>query len=459
MRRSLELRRQRAAIVNEMQDLTKNSGAWNANGNGARSAAQNKWHDLDAQQKSLERDIYRAEADELGEQMRHVTPPPQGPEGRITGTDGWPAFERRSKPQQEQYSENRSLLPFAKDLESAEYRTAFDRYLRGGTDALNSQQRNMLTDLTAEVRTYSGLSTSTSGDAAGYTIPIAFQRELEVRLKFYGGMRKVCRVLATSAGNILDWPAMDDTSATGEWLAEANPVSQLNPAFSQVQFNSFLCSSRQVLISLQVLQDNAVNLEGVLGEAFAIRIGRTSNLAYTVGAGVTEPQGIITAILADAVPNIVQATGSGTNDGISGNTEANSIGSDDLENLVAALDENYRPGASFMFHTKTGDALRKIKDKYGRPLWSASMAASTPNMIFGYPYTQNNDLDQIGAGKYPVLFGDFSKHVIRDAGGISVFRFNEAYMASHQIAFQAWLRTDSRRIQQSAFALLRNPLS
>jgi hypothetical protein len=38
-------------------------------------------------------------------------------------------------------------------------------------------------------------------------------------------------------------------------------------------------------------------------------------------------------------------------------------------------------------------------------------------------------------------------------------RYNELYMPNHQIGFQAFLRTDSRRLQQAAFALLCNPLS
>ena len=69
----------------------------------------------------------------------------------------------------------------------------------------------MLTDLSMEVRTYSGLSTSTSGDAGGYTVPISFQREFETALKAVCQLRANARILATPSGNLLDWPTMDDT--------------------------------------------------------------------------------------------------------------------------------------------------------------------------------------------------------------------------------------------------------
>jgi HK97 family phage major capsid protein len=251
---------------------------------------------------------------------------------------------------------------------------------------------------------------------------------------------------------------MDDTGQIGEFLAEQNPVSQANPSFGQVQFSSFLASSKQVKLSVQILQDSAFDLESELGTAFAIRVGRIINQKYTNGTGTADPQGLIYAIQNDAVPNTVKTTGSSSNDGGSG-TEANSIGTDDLEQLIAHVDPLYRPGAMFMMHSDTLDYLRRLKDKYGRPVWNAGVAASSPDTLYGYGFFYNQDMDKIGAGKYPVCFGNFSKFVVRDVGGITLVRFNELFMSTHEVGFQSFLRTDSRRLQASAFSLLWNPLS
>ena len=252
---------------------------------------------------------------------------------------------------------------------------------------------------------------------------------------------------------------MDDTSNSGEFVGENNGVSQLNPTFGQVQFASYLASSKQVLISVQLLQDSAFDLESELSQAFAIRLGRILNNKYTVGTGSGCPKGLIYTIQNDAVPNVVNAVGSNSNDGISGNTEANSIGSDDLDNLISAVDPAYRTNAKFMMNWKTIDFLRKVKDKYGRPLWVASLAVGEPDRIFGYPFDWNSDMDTVAAGHYPVVFGDFTKYIIRDVGGVTVVRYNELYMPNHQVGFQAFLRTDGQRLQQAAFSLLYNPLS
>jgi HK97 family phage major capsid protein len=447
---SLSLRRKRAQIIDQMMDLTERTAFG--------GEQQARWKELDRQQKSLEGDIMRAETSEHRESLTRVIPPPGlGQPG--DGTFGFSRSDSGYRPPQASIADNSRMKPFLSDLDGPEYRESFNRYVRSGMDSLTATQRNRFCDLNAEVRTYSGLNTSTSGDAGGYVVPIGFQRELEVKFKAVGRMRQNCRMLNTSTGNTLDWPTMDDTSSTGEFLAEANPVSQLNPTFGQVQFTSNLASSKQVLISVQLLQDSAFDVESFLAEAFGIRIGRVINSKYTNGTGTGEPQGLIYAIKNDAVPNVVNATGSNANDGISGNTEANSIGSDDLDNLIAAVDPMYRPGSMFMLHWKTIDFLRKVKDKYGRPLWNAGLAANTPDSIYGFPFDWNTDMDQIGAGKFPVLFGDFSKHVLRDVGGVTLTRFNELFMSNHQVGFQAWLRTDSRRLQSSAFSLLYNPLS
>ncbi len=152
--------------------------------------------------------------------------------------EAYSGFEPRSLPQQQNFSESRELRPFEQELAGKQYRDAFHTYLIGGEKMLNSGARNLLADTSAEVRTYTGLNTTTSGDAGGYVIPIGFQRELEVRLKAVGRMRANCRMLTTATGNTLDWPTMDDTDNTGEFLAESNPVTQLNPTFNQVQFQS-----------------------------------------------------------------------------------------------------------------------------------------------------------------------------------------------------------------------------
>lgn len=452
-----ELRQQRAALVQEMHDLTEKTSF--------PAEAQKRYKELDAQQEGLKLQIEALERQEtLNAEMRRLKPPPTGQPivdpangGTRTLTPVDNSLENREffSEEQKRYFELRN---------SQEYRKAFWKHFRSKGD----RPESILDEcLNLESRTYAGLGDATSSTDGYYLVPIGFQRELEKRLISFGGMRRNARVLNTSTGNVMNWPVADDTANVGNWVAEAGAVAQVNPTFTNVQFNAYLASSKQVLLSVQLLQDSAFDMESYLAEAFAIRLARITNPGYTTGSGSGQPNGILTAIEADGTPNVVTAVGDASNSGAS-DDGSNSIGTDDLSNLIGAIDPMYRIGAKFMMHWTVLDYLRKLKDKYGRPLWEVSISQGVPDRIFGYEYDWNADMSSWtqGAGEsganaslYTVLFGQFSKYVVREIGGITMVRFNELYMPNHQVGFQAFLRTDGQRIQQYAFSLLKQASS
>jgi HK97 family phage major capsid protein len=112
----------------------------------------------------------------------------------------------------------------------------------------------------------------------------------------------------------------------GEFLSINSPVQIANPTFDRVTLSSNLCSSKQILVPVQLLQDSAFDLESELSDAFAIRLGRILSDKYTTGSGSGEPQGLL---LAGVVTNQVTAIGDKYT---SGSTYLNSIGVDDLAN-------------------------------------------------------------------------------------------------------------------------------
>lgn len=455
-----ELRQKRAAIVQEMHDLTEKTGF--------PAEAQKRHKELDVQQDEMRVQIEALERqDKLNEEMRKVTAPPAGAIITDPANGGQRTLTAVSNEIETREFLSDDHRKYFELRNSQEYRKAFWKYTRSlGRDP---KPDSILDEcLALEARTYSGLGDASSGTDGYYLVPIGFQRELEKRLISFGGMRRNCRVLNTSTGNVMNWPTADDTANVGNWVAESNPVSQVNPSFGNVQFNAYLASSQQVLVSVQLLQDSAFDLEAYLAEAFAIRLARITNPGYTTGSGSGQPKGLITSITGDGSPNVVTAVGSVSNDGGSGEDGSNSIGTDDLSNLIASIDPFYRVGAKFMCHWSVLDYLRKLKDKYGRPLWEVSIAQGTPDKIFGYEYDWNADMSAwtqgaaesgANASLYTVLFGQFSKYVVREVGGITMVRFNELYMPNHQVGFQAFLRTDGQRVQQYAFGLLKQAAS
>ena len=153
--------------------------------------------------------------------------------------------------------------------------------------------------------------------------------------------------------------------------------------------------------------------------------------------------------------------GANGNSGNAGDTDLTSVGTDDLGDLVSALDPAYRVSKScgFMANSTTWDKLRRQLDKYGRPIWAVSVAAGEPDKCWGFPYFYNQQMAGIGAGNISMLFGDFSKYILRDSLGVTFVALREKYIENHQVAFLAFARTDGKLLQPAAFNYLQHPLS
>jgi HK97 family phage major capsid protein len=204
--------------------------------------------------------------------------------------------------------------------------------------------------------------------------------------------------------------------------------------------------------------DSAFDIAGLLANAFGERLGRSLDTALWTGDGSTIPiTGLLTALQA-ATGRSVLAVGANANDGVS--NALNSIGTDDFSALIDKLDRAYqKPENKFVFSQSTLNALRKLKDKYGRPLLESSMAQGSETKIFGYDYQIDNAFAGIGAGNISVCFGDFSKYVLRRVAGFTLIRLNELYMANLQRGYIAFMRLDAKLLQAKAFSYLTHPLS
>jgi HK97 family phage major capsid protein len=405
----LSLRKQRRELSERMSACL----------NSTSPSALAEWRALDAQQDKLGQEIQRIEQDIL-ERAESVA-------------NGNHRFERPNVGEHNDRALSRTA--------SASYKRDFEVWIRTGKES-------------AEMRALG----DASGAPGAQLVPQGFSGELEAKMKYWNGVANIARTITTDTGNPLPWPTMDDTSNTGEWLAEAAPVTTADPTFGNVTLGANLLSSKQVKVSVALAQDSAFDMGALLLDAFGERLGRAQDTAYWTGDGSTIPvTGLLTALQA-AGGRSVLAVGANLNDGVS--TALNSVGSDDFSNLIDKLDRGYqRPTNHFVFSQTTGNALRKLKDKYGRPVWEVSLAQGSPETIFGYPFQIDNAFANIGAGNVSVAFGDFSKYVIRRALGITLVRFNELYMPNYQIAFQAFLRTDAKLLQSAAFSILTHPLS
>ena len=88
----------------------------------------------------------------------------------------------------------------------------------------------------------------------------------------------------------------------------------------------------------------------------------------------------------------------------------NGFGTDDVIDLVYALNPRLRGNARFSANTTTQGHLRKLKDTNGQYLWQPSLQAGQPDRLIGYElFTWEEMGDPTTLNALPLAFGDFNK--------------------------------------------------
>lgn len=296
--------------------------------------------------------------------------------------------------------------------------------------SLNPRASEMVIKLTPDYRTIlkENRDLSLTAGSGGYTVPVGFSNSLERALLAFGGVRQVANVLRTESGNPLHWPTTNDTTNKGEIISEAGSIgNSVDMAFAEVIFGAFKYSSKNLKVSSELLGDSFFDMASMIGSMLGERIGRIQNDHFTTGTGTTLPKGLTVA-------------------GASGKTAAatNAITSDEVIDLQHSVDPAYRPQASWMFHDTIFAYIRKLKESTTNAyIWQPGMQQGAPDMLLGQRYTINQSMaSALTTGQKLILYGDFSKYVIRDVREVRLLRLNELYAANDQVGFVAFMRTD-----------------
>ena len=276
---------------------------------------------------------------------------------------------------------------------------------------------------------------STSTTAGGYIVPTGFQSAIEKSLLYVANLRQYATVLRTESGNPLQIPTVDDTAQVGERVSENSAMNTQDVTFGQKTLNCYLYNSKIVQVSLQLMQDSAIDPGQLFGELLGERLGRIQQTEFTTSDGSSKPEGVAYA----AAAGVTAAS-------------ATAIATDDLLGLVHSVDRAYRgPNAAFMMHDSILLAIRKLKDTTNQPIFSQSYVQGEPDRILGIPVIINSAMDSTMAStKRSVLFGDFSKFFIRDCMDLQIVRLDERYAEYGQVAFVGLLRSDSKLINTAA---------
>ena len=437
-----ETRHERDSLATEMRALVDSfedsPEKWGGN-------EDSKYKQMTRKLDLLDRNIKRVE-DHNAEQRRieRATKHDQDEKAELRGLSIADVFERAmeitARPDLEATKRSGDYAKWDEDdgdriVVNRAYSAAVDRILRTAPGAVGTLDQNI--HALCQRVTKRALGTDVPA-SAGYLVPQGFRAEIIESQKAYGGIESTAgqtggvTTLDTSTGNPLPFITYDGTDNKSVPVAE-NPSSEQTertPVFAQTYLNAYTLQTAPVLVSVELAQDEAVNLQAFLARDLGINDARAAADWYAIGTGQSQPRGLSVAAPSSATT--------------ASNTQIEYSELIDLEHAVNPMYRNM--GARFVMHDLMLKQCRSIKDDTGLPLWQPNIAATIPATIDGYPYTIDNSMPAPAAGAKSILFGYLGNFYIRRVMPPTLVRFDEYYMPTNQYGWKLLSRVDANLI-------------
>lgn len=321
------------------------------------------------------------------------------------------------------------------------HRRAFAAYVRrGDEDGLKTL------DLSTK-----GLNTAVAAEG-GFLIDPQTATQVESVLRSSGSLRALARVVQVEASSYDVLVDFNDIGAG--WIDQVSAVTETTaPLVERISIPLHELSANP-RASQRILDDAAFDVEAWLAERIADKFRRAESAAFISGDGVNKPKGVLTKTM------VANATWSWGRIGYVATGSAGAFDPNDpadaLVDLVYALNADYRAGAAFVMNSATAGEVRKMKDAQGRFLWMEGMTMEQPARLLGYPVAIIEDMPNIAAGSFSVLFGDFGHgYTVAERPDLRILR--DPYSAKPNVVFFATKRvggdvTDYAAIKALKFA-------
>jgi HK97 family phage major capsid protein len=312
---------------------------------------------------------------------------------------------------------------------NADFNAVFRKYIIQGEARMTDAERSIL-----EKRGTNTLIAGTNS-LGGFTVPVSLANQIIESMKAYGGVLEVANLLLTDSGNTLNFPTNNDTSAKAVLVAEGSAATVQDTTFAQVAVGAYTYRDL-IKLSKELIQDSAFDIEAYVANLMGTRFGRAANESCTTGTGSSQPQGVVTGSTLGKTA-----------------ASATAITFAEILDLVHSVDPEYRRNGRFMMHDNVLAYIKKLSigASDARPLWQPSFIVGEPATIDGFQYVINQDMDStINTASKLILFGDFSKYLVRQSRALEILRNEYLYMGTGEIGLFGFARWDAKLLDTAA---------
>jgi HK97 family phage major capsid protein len=281
-----------------------------------------------------------------------------------------------------------------------------------------------------ELRTLSGAT----DEEGGVFLPTQMAAEIKSKAANLNEIRRHCYVGRTGMNSVLV-PSLARPKAG---YGTVTPTEQeLNSGFTRLDVHD--CKALAV-IPENTLADSSYDLNGKLTSQFSDALSEEESRAFVMGSGVNEPLGIVSK---ETKANAVTTAASGS-------LGADGAAVEDIINkALYSLKKTYRRNAKLICNSNTEAELAKVRDANGNKLLTKDGDRTWFN---GTEIVTCEDMDDVAAGKYPIVVGDLRQFEVYDRSDISVKRLTGGnYDTSSTVGFLLKARHAAGVTQVEAF--------
>lgn len=321
------------------------------------------------------------------------------------------------------------------DRVKAQHKDAFAKFFRKGAEG-------GLRDLEIQA----GLSTLSDPDG-GFLVPEDYEQAIDRVALSVSAMRRLATV--RTIGTDTYKKLVNQGGASSGWVGEKGARAETNtPTLTEIAINTkelyAMPATTQTL-----LDDSRVDIAGWLADEVSIEFSEQESEAFINGNGVEQPKGIAAYAMAANSSYVWGKVGYIT----SGNASlVNDL--DKLIDLQHALKPVYRNGAAWLMNDATLATIRKMKDGDGNYIWVPGLKDGAPDTLLGKPVEIDDNVDDIGNGKYPIFFANFKRaYLIIDRQGVRVLR--DPYTSKPYVLFYTTKRVGGGIVMYEAIKALK----
>ena len=272
--------------------------------------------------------------------------------------------------------------------------------------------------------------------STGRIVPSEFSKDIIRKTTELSGILGRITVV-NSKGDYKQIIADNENKISAGWTDEIGEITASDAKFTTITIGHHKLTSL-VKLSLELINQNNFDIvsevQNQMIEDFALK----TETAIIKGDGNLKPLGLTSGGTVYTLP-------------------AAAFTSDDIVKIFHSLKSSYQQGAAWLMSNNTLCAVRLLKDGNGQYLFHQNeMTSGYVGTILGKPVLVSEAMDNIEAGKAPILFGDFGRAYKANVNpDMTMQVLNEKYAEYAMKGIVGILWIDGRPVNNEAYVTVK----